>query len=204
MVYKASNATLTISLKNIEGLAKTIMAAWILFHSSHASPMNVSPRNFYLDNTFYSTLGPLPAGRSVKIFKNQSFYYPESNITFFAGAIAGSAPPIRLECFVYVNNHGDGKIFFMSSKADKLWSCVGVPTLSLKAESLQNIRALMLSLFTYQAPSGEFFRVPLIVQLEKGGDLKVGHVDRCVEEKTKNKAVTKISQLYRFANQCLS
>jgi len=157
-----------------------------------------------LDQEFWSTIGPLTAERHVKIYKNQSFTLKELNVNFFAGSITGGFLTVKPDCFVYVKNrNGEGKAFFVSAKADKLWTCVGLPALSARQVNGADVNLLIFSTFTYQAPSGDFFNLPLIIQSKKNGSFEVGQVDECVTDKAQNVKINKIVQLYKFADECV-
>lgn len=194
---------LMLHIKNLVTSILVIFLSWIFCGDSFALTVS-KKKEVFLDQDFWSAIGPLSAGRHVKIYKNQSFTIKELNVDFFAGSITGGPLPVKLDCFVYVKSkNGEGKAFFASAKADRLWTCIGLPALNARKVKGIDGNLLIFSIFTYQAPSGEFFNFPLIIQSTQNGSFELGRVDECITDKAQSAELKKMVQLYKFAEECV-
>lgn len=196
-------------IKNLKVLIRNsvirILVAFLAYiFCGNSFALALRKKEVVLDQEFWSTIGRLSADRRVKIYKNQSFTVDKFNVDFFAGTIIGGPAPVKLDCFVYVKSrNGKGKAFFASTKADQLWRCIGLPTLSAKQVKGVDVDLLIFSTFIYQAPSGEFFKLSFIIESKKSNGFEVGQVDECVTAKAQNMELKKIVQLHKLADECV-
>lgn len=150
------------------------------------------------------TLGALAPDRYAVVFKQQEVSLKTGSIAYLAGAVAGGKAPVFADCFLFVKAMPEpGRVFFTTAKAAKIWSCVGDPKVDAIAVHGSEVSALVLSMFQYQAPSGDFFNLPMVVQSDKSGAFTLGDVDKCVEKKLQRIELKSISQLRRYAGECV-
>lgn len=156
-----------------------------------------------LDRELKSALGALAPGRYVVVFKRKSISLKAGVVTYMAGAVVGGKAPVFTDCFLFVKGIRDkGRVFFTATKAATIWSCVGDPKIDAIATRSDGASMLVLSMFLYQAPSGDFFNLPFIVQSGSSGEFDFGQVDKCVDKKLDRIELKSVSQLRKYASEC--
>lgn len=142
--------------------------------------------------------------KKVKILKEKSFYLEKEGIRVIPAEVLSKSLPHGNECLLYVtNNHGGASLFNMSSKSDRLWICVGEPIFSVMRINNKDGGTLILAMYLFQAPSGDFFHLPLVIEISKEGTIAIGKVDKCIEKKLDGTTVESLAELASIARQCL-
>ncbi|MEC4723841.1 hypothetical protein RY831_32550 [Noviherbaspirillum sp. CPCC 100848] len=144
-----------------------------------------------------------PNGVSVKIFKERSFYLQRFDTEVIAGEIFGGTVGHPNDCFVYIKSkRKEEKIFKMSQKSDQLWHCAGEPVFEAKSIRERD-DLLILGMYLFQAPSGDSFYLPQVIQVTKDGKAHTGDIDHCVDNKTDEEAVSSMNELSKIAAKCI-
>jgi len=140
----------------------------------------------------------------VKIFKKKSFHLEKEGIRVIPAEVLSESLPHGNECLLYVeNNHGNASLFNMNSKSDRLWICVGEPIFSAMKINSKVGGTLILAMYLFQAPSGDLFYLPLVIEISKEGAIRMGKVDKCIEKKLDGTTVDSLIELNGMARQCL-
>lgn len=156
-----------------------------------------------LDSELKSSFGGLAPGKKMTVFARQTVSSKFGSITYLTGAVIDKQGPVLLDCFVFVKDtHGQARLFSMATKTESAWNCTGSSKIEAMNARDGGASMLVLSMFQYQAPSGDFFNLPLIVQAGKSGVFGLGDVDRCVEKKLDGVELKSISQLRKYAGIC--
>lgn len=155
-----------------------------------------------IDRALEKISANLPNGLSVKVFKERSFYLRRSDTEVIAGEMFGGAMGRQNECFVYIKSkRKEGKIFKISQKADKLWHCAGEPIFEAKSIGARS-DLLILGMYLFQAPAGDSFYLPQVIEVTADGKAHIGDIDHCVDKKTDGEAVVSMNELSKIAAKC--
>lgn len=158
--------------------------------------------NLQQDVDFKKTISNLSSKGRVQLFPGQSFRYSQEGLTFAAGEVITKAG--RSDCFLYLRSGNErGRVFFIGDKAEKIWDCAGSPAVSIiQLVGPNGPRTAVASLFLYQAPSGDRFNLPFVVDNFKAGQFRRGDLDSCVEDKLNKIEIRALKQIRTAATAC--
>jgi hypothetical protein len=158
--------------------------------------------NLRKDVDFEKTTTNLSSKGRVQLFSGQSFRYSQEGLTFAAGEVITKAG--RSECFLYVRSGNEpGRVFLIADKAEETWDCAGSPALSaMQLVGLDGPRTAIASLFLYQAPSGDRFNLPFVVDKFEAEQFRRGELDSCVEDKLNKIEIRALKQIRTAAVAC--
>jgi len=154
-------------------------------------------------DTYRAAVKTLPVDVDSHIFPGQAFQLSSSNMVFAAGQLVHHSG--KAECFVYLQpHHRPGSFHLLSEKAEDIWDCAGSPAVALMHFNLSGMpKIVLLSIFKYQSPSGEFFNLSLILDNLDSRDLKRGKIDKCVDKKLDDVKIISVKQLKSAATSCV-
>ena len=158
--------------------------------------------NLQNDVDFGKTTSSLSSNGRVQLFARQSFRYSQEGLTFAAGEVITKAG--RSDCFLYVRSDNElGKVFLVANKAEETWDCAGSPALSaMQLAGLNGPHTAIASLFLYQAPSGDRFNLPFVVDNINAAQFRRGDLDSCVEGKLNKIEIQALKQIKTAVVAC--
>lgn len=153
---------------------------------------------------YLALIRKLPRSWQIEPFKGQSFVSNREGIHFAAGVARGEDLPGKSDCFLYTKREGkEAMLTFLSKRAEDLWYCIGNPALSLRKYSNGSESIfVLLSIFDYQAPSGEIFKFPLILSAKNSSNFELGPLNDCVDLHIHGVVLRQLSQLDESVQKC--
>jgi hypothetical protein len=155
-------------------------------------------------NDYSRLLRELPESWDVELLPEQSFINEREMVRFAAGVARSDELPGKSDCFLYTMRKGQvGKLTFLSKRAEDIWHCVGASTLALRKYSKGSHSILiLLSIFEYQAPSGEIFKFPFLLDAHDSSNFEVSGLNDCVSAQLHGVILLRLSQLEAPIKTC--